>query len=388
MRKLLLTALAAGTIASFFACSSNNGTGGTTGTGGTGNTTGSTGGGTATSCPGDLAEAPGASFCEGSPAAINCAIVTPGDRTQVCGVALPTPPTTLSRSSMVAEYAGSGPPDLSCYQPAGYPTLGTSQMVTVSGVAKIFAHGCASTGLTVEIWTVKRTGGADDGTLETMVGSSITTPMDCTSSTTGVQVTNTNCTPVYECKYSYPNVPSETELVIKTYGTGWAPLYDYNNYIPTAAVTNGAWSHDVYALASDDYGAIAASAIGQPISPGNGAIAGEVHDCGNVRLIGATVDVNVHREEQVFYFTTDVDNPLPDSSESATTALSLYAALDIVPGPVAVGAIGLVNGQVTTVGFYKVRVFADSVTTLTFQGLRPYQITSSGSADGGSGDGG
>jgi hypothetical protein len=208
-----------------------------------------------------------------------------------------------------------------------------------------------------------------------------------------MQVTNANCTPVYECYYSYPSVPSETELVIKTSGTGWTDLYDYNNYIPTAAVMTGdggvpTWNHDVYALASDDYGTIAQAAIGSPITSGNGAVAGEVHDCGNVRLINATVDVNVARTEQVFYFTTDPDNPLPEASETATSALGLYAALNIAPGPVAIGALGLVNGQVTTVGFYKARVFANAVTTMTFQGLRPYQITSAASPDGGSGDGG
>jgi hypothetical protein len=381
MRTLVFPALVASTLA----CSSGSGGGG-----GGGITT-STGGSTAGSCPSNLAQASGSSFCAGSPAPINCAIVPQGpqgDHTQVCGVALPTPGGALTRSANVAEYAGSGPPDLSCYQPSGYPTLGTSQMVTVSGVAKIFAHGCASTNLAIEIWTVKRTGGADDGSLDTMVGSSFTTPSDCTSATTGMQVTNANCTPVFECLYTYPNVPTETELVIKTSGTGWAELYDYNTYIPNAAVTGGTWTHNVYALAADDYGTIAQAAIGAPITSGHGAIAGEVHDCQNIRLINATVDVNVARKEQIFYFTTDVDNPLPEASETATSALGLYAALDIVPGPVAIGALGLVNGQVTTVGFYKVRVFPNAVTTMTFQGLRPYQITSAASPDGGSGDGG
>ena len=262
-------------------------------------------------------------------------------------------------------------------------------MVTISGVAEIFAHGCASTGLSIEVWTVNRSGGADDGKLDTMVGSSVTTPSDCTSAATGMQVTTANCTPVYECIYTYPNVPSETELVIKTSGTGWTPLYDYNNYIPTAAIKSGAWTHDVQALASDDYGAIAASALGAPITAGKGAVAGEVHDCGDVRLKGATVDINVARQEQIFYFTTDESDPLPDSSATATTALGLYAALDVAPGPLSVGAVGLVGGKVTTVGYYKVRAYADSVTTLTFSGVRPYQITSlPASPDGGSGDGG
>jgi hypothetical protein len=369
MRILLVPAFAAGLVFSLIACSSNNNGGGA------GTTTGTGGHTTAGTCPGDLAAAPGSAFCTGEAATVDCALVSSADHNQVCGVALPTPTVALSRSSNVMEFAGSGPPDLSCYQPANYPKLGTSAMVTVSGVAEIFANGCASTGLNIEIWTVKRTNDSNDGELDTQLGSTVVTPMDCTSASTGVQVMTPNCSPRYECKYTYPNVPSETELVIKTYGSGWAPLYDYNNYISTSAVMNGVWTHNVRALAADDYDAIAASAIGSPITAGNGAIAGEVHDCGDVRLIGATVDVNVARQEQIFYFTDDEADPLPDSSASSTTDLGLYAALDVAPGPLSVGAIGLVDGKVTTVGYYKVRAYADSVTSITFSGVRPYQIS-------------
>ncbi len=247
-------------------------------------------------------------------------------------------------------------------------------MVQISGVAKIFAHGCASTGVDIEVHTVLRTPGAQDGALGPLVGTAVTTPADCTSAATGVTVMNdANCGTLYECKYTYDNVPSETELVILTKGTGWAPLYDYNNYIATAAVMNGVWNHDVRALASDDYGAIAAAALGGPITAGNGAIAGETHDCGDIRISGATVDVNVAKK-QLTYFTDDESNPLPNSSATATGLLGLYAALDVAPGPASVGAIGLVNGKLTTVGYYRVQVFANAVTTITFSGLRPYQI--------------
>jgi hypothetical protein len=365
MRALALSALSLGSILLFAtACSSG---GGGTGTNGAGAGT-STGGGT---CPGNLAQAAGDAFCQSAPSTIDCSLVTAADHTQVCGVAVPSPTIALARSSTVMEFAGSGPPDLSCYQPANYPKAGTSQMVTMSGVARIFSHGCQSNQLTIEVHTVVRTGGADDGDVGPVVGTAVMTAADCTA--TGVQSMDSDCGTRYECTYTYPDVPSETELVILTSGAMWAPLYEYNDYIPTAQVMNGAWSHDVRALASDDYSAIPEVAIGATIPSGQGALAGEVHDCGNVRLTNATVDTNVAREA-LTYFDSDEESPLPLSSQTATSDLGLYAAFDLKPGPIGVAALGLVGGQITTVGYYKAFIHPNAVTAVTFQGLRPFQI--------------
>jgi hypothetical protein len=315
--------------------------------------------------------APGSAFCGSDVSAIDCSLVSAADHTQVCGVPLPSPTTALARSSSVKEFAGSGPPDLSCFQMANWPKAGTSMPVTISGAARIFANGCTSTNLTIEVYTVKRTGDAHDGELDQLVGKSVTTPADCT--TTSTMDMTSSCMLRYNCNYTYPMVPSETELAIKTYGTVWAPLYDYNIYISNADVKGGTWAHDVRALAADDYTVIAQTALGAPITPGHGAVAGEVHDCGDVRLIGATVDVDVGRK-LLTYFTTDEANPLPDTSATSTSTLGLYAAMDIAPGPVGVGALGLVGGSITTVGYYKVRAYADSVTSITFHGLTPVQV--------------
>jgi hypothetical protein len=361
------------------ACGSTNttptGTGLGSGAGPTTTTSVGAGASTGSTCPGDLAEAPNSAFCAKDGVPVDCTVVPTSDKTQVCGVALPSPTTTLTRSANVMEFAGSGPPELSCFLPANYPTAGTPQMVTVSGLAKIFAHGCASTGLDIEIHKVTRTSDSHNGEMGALVGKAITTPMDCSTPATGMSVPDPsmNCSEIYECVFTYPDVPTETELVILTKGNEWAPLYEYNDYIPNSQVKAGVWTHNVRALATDDYSAIAQAALGQPITPGNGAVAGEAHDCGDVRLIGATVDVNVERK-LLTYFTTNEANPLPDTSATATTALGLYAALDVSPGPVSVGALGLVDGKITTVGWYQVQVYPDSVTAVTFQGPRPFQI--------------
>jgi hypothetical protein len=320
-------------------------------------------------------------FCDTGEAPLTSCSTTihPGTKVEVCGAAVAEPPAELKRTDDTKEFAGTGAPEVGCFDPTdpSYPkAAGAPQMVTVEGLAKIFSHGDASTNLDVEFWTVKRTGGADDGMPDKLIGMKITTPSDCSTADTGVETkvgTEPNVTIRHECKYSYADVPTNTELLIVTRGDGWAPLYDFNIYIPDAEVQNGTWTHNVRALAADDYTVIPQAAIGHGITPGNGAIAGEVHDCGDVRVQNATVDTDAKRKILV-YFTPDEDSPLPDQSANATTRLGLYSALDVPQGPVNVSAVGLVGGKEVTLGHFKAQIFPDSVTAVTFRGLRPFQL--------------
>lgn len=364
MRNVLLVACAGGLLLVAAACGGGGGEGGT---GGTGNSaTGGSAGTSMLSCPDNLALAPGSDYCMDQKVETDCTFVGPNYHNRVCGVPVLDPTSELARSSDVDEYAGSGPPDLGCLDPANYPKLGTSQTVTVEGVVKIFSHGCESKDVKIEIYEVVD---ADIGT--TPVGTPVTTPSDCTAS--GVMSDNAECGTRYECKFSYAGVPTEKELLVLTKGAFWASLYAYNLFVPNAEVQNGKWTHDVRALATDDYTVIPQAAIGGPITLGNGAIAGEVHDCGDVRLEGATVDVSVSRK-LVTYFTSNEEKPLPDIAAVSTSVLGLYAALDVPPGKASVAALGMVNGKVTTIGYHHVKVFPDAVTSITFRGARAFQI--------------
>ncbi len=366
MRHVLSPVLGAGLLCFMVACGSSSTTGAAGGgANGGGSSTGSGG------CPSNLAEAPNSDFCEAAKAPTDCSQVTAAFDTQVCGVPVVDPTDELARSTNVKEYAGSGPPNLACFTKAGYPTAGTSATVKVQGTVQIFSHGCESKNVTVEIHKVNRSGAAGDPDLGDLVGTAFVTPDDCKG---GVTSATDECDPRLECTYEYDGVPSETELVILTKGSAWAPLYDFNIYIPTAEVKDGVYTHNVKALAADDYTVIAQAAIGGPISAGNGAIAGEVHDCDDVRLTNATVNTEAHKQ-LLTYFTSDEVHPLPETGASSTSILGLYAAIDVPPGPASVAALGLVNGKVTTVGYYRVRVFPDSVTSITFKGLRPFQIS-------------
>jgi hypothetical protein len=365
MRMVSLAAVTGGlALMATAACGGGGNNGGSTNTG-----TKTGGGGTAAwSCPDSLAEAPNSEFCAGSPATPDCTLITPSYHDQVCGVAILAPTAELARSPSVKEYAGNGPPQLDCLDPAHYPTKGTPQTVTMKGLVKMFSNGCETKNVEVTVFEV-----VDGEKSSSPMGTPVVTPSDCKVDGVASDDPNT-CGTRYECHYTYPGVKTETELVVLTKGTDWAPLYTYNVYIPNDEVQSGAWNHDVRALANDDYTSIPQT-VGTTIAPGNGALAGEVHDCGDVRLQNATVDIDVSKY-QLYYFTDNETHPLPTLASTMTSVLGLYAALDVPAGKARVAALGLVNGKVTTLGFHLVEVFPDSVTSVTIRGVRPYQVPS------------
>ncbi|HVY49275.1 MAG TPA: hypothetical protein VHB21_25465 [Minicystis sp.] len=368
VRPALLAAVAFGAACAWapLGCSSGGSTSAAASTGGQG-------GG-----PCGLADADNAEWCAADAASLDCSTVTAATN-DVCGVPIVAPSASgrepLARSTSTVEFAGDGPPEVSCFEQGHYPSKpGTSQMVKVKGLAKIFSSGCNSHDLRIEFYTVKR-GGSDDGLIGSLVGSAVVTdPESVCQSSTGTAVSNKDCGTRYECPFEYDGVPTETELAIKTSGSpNWAPLYDYNIFIPNDEVQGGTWQHDVRALAADDYQVIPHAAYGGSITPGNGVIAGEVHDCGDVRLSGALVNVDQHNRG-LYYFTSNEQAPLPDVNATQTSILGLYAAFDIQEGPVTVAAMGFVDNKPVTLGFYKAHIYPDSVTAVTFRGLEPFQV--------------
>lgn len=205
-----------------------------------------------------------------------------------CGVLVPKPIKDLQRTTDTKKYAGTGSPDLSCFDPAHYPAkppAGASKTATMKGLVQAFANGCDMAGVKIEIYKVKRTGDpATDGQLGDLVGKPVTT----TSQSTVTLTDTPNCnSPRKDRAYSYANVPMYTELVVKTSDASsgqWKPLITYNIYISDTdpAYKNGVYTYNLDALATTDFQTIPTVAIGRTITPGNGAIGGEVHDCGDV----------------------------------------------------------------------------------------------------------
>lgn len=308
-------------------------------------------------------------FCADDPGSPDCDLVGAA-KYEVCGVPLKEPPADLERSNNVVEFSGEGPPDVSCFETANYPTAGASEPVTVRGFARIFSSGCNSHDLQITFYELQA-----DGQLGSPVGEGVVTVADCED--VGEASEADNCDTRWECEYVYEGVPSETPLAIKTEngpgGDIWAPLLQYNVYIRNNEIVDGEWDHDVRALAEPDYSVIPQTAIGSPITPGHGAVAGEVHDCGDVRLKNAIADID-QAHVITTYFTSDEDNPLPDQAADSTSALGLYAALDVPEGPVTVAAGGFINGEFVSLGQHHVWVYPDTVTTVTFKGLQAYQL--------------
>jgi len=190
-------------------------------------------------------------------------------------------------------------------------------------------------------------------------------------------------------------------------GSGlWADLYDYNIYIsdPTTFgtsdpsckagadggmgpmggnATTAPPCYNASAVASTDINAVAATALGASTNPADGVLAGEVHDCGDDRLSGATVGTSAAPGSYTFsYFTSDESNPLPDDTATSTSDLSLFGGINIPVGkPLRVTAVGTCpSGQSTCkagspvmLGTYVVQLYPGAVTALSIRGRRPWQ---------------
>ncbi len=290
--------------------------------------------------------------------------------------------------------ANDGAPNLSCFDPAGYFTADPPEMVTVYGVVDVFGNGGDADNITVEIY---REG--TDGNLGELLGSATASIADpCTE--TENEVENDMITGTRKLGFYFiPNIPSDTPLIIKQTGAldFWKTIYSYNQMAinteleraapaadACATMSNSAfdgvprWRYRARIISTSDWTSIPLTAgLVSGIRAGSGVVAGEIHDCTDTRLEFAQVATNP-APEVLAYFNDNPDNPLPVASRfEGTSLLGLYAALDIPEGPVDVSAIGRVDGELVSLGWYRVRVFAGAITSITLRGLRAQQTGAS-----------
>ena len=275
---------------------------------------------------------------------------------------------------------GSPTPDLGCL--ANPVALGTPKTVTVTGHVKLFSSGNDSVGVKIEIFKE-----GPDGALGEPVGT-LQVTKDSDAPLTPLPTWSSKC-PVDGCRlrsFTYPGVPTETPLIVKTSdnnGTGntWSELYDYNIYIPNSAVdATGTATYDPSAVAATDVNTVASAAGGFTIKPDKGVLAGEVHDCGDVRLSGAMVNTDLPHEGDMFYFNDVESNPLPDKTRApaglGTSKLGLFGALNIPTDSkngMRISAVVKSGGKDVLLGTYTVRLFPGAITALSFRGRRPWQ---------------
>lgn len=332
-------------------------------------------GGTTDSCGGDIAND---EFCASCTVSANASPATCKAPRVVnaCCAFLQAPSQELARGTGLHRFTSDSPTlDLGCL--AAPPAAGASKPITLKGFVRLFSSGNDSKGVKIEIFEEGK-----DGALGEPVGNAVVTtesdaemmpkpdwPSKCPDGGCSFRA------------YSYAGVPTETPLVIKTSdatgGQQWAALYDYNVYIANSAVSaTDEGSYEVSAVAATDLNTVASAAGGFTIRQDRGLLAGEVHDCADVRVSGATVDTDVAHEGDMFYFGENEADPLPDKSRGTlgTSKIGLFGALNVTAGvPVRLSAVGKVNGTTTLLGTHVVQTFPGSVTALSFRGRRPYQ---------------
>jgi hypothetical protein len=259
---------------------------------------------------------------------------------------------------------------------------GVSKMVTLKGFVKLFSSGGDSAGVKIEAFKE-----GIDGALGAPVSSPFVTLNNDTMDPPQLPLPDwapNKCG--NGCKlrsYTLTNVPTETPLILKTSdaaATGqWADLYDYNIYLSNDALEAGDIGHyDASTVAATDINTVALAAGGLTIKPDRGVIAGEVHDCGDVRLSGAMVDSDLAHEGPAFYFGENEADPLPDQSRApqglGTSKLGLFSALNFATGvPIRLSAVGKFKGDTVLLGSHTVQAFPGAVTALSFRGRAPWQ---------------
>ncbi len=288
------------------------------------------------------------------------------------------------------DYCVDGPsgtaPDISCMMTPR--TRGTPQAVMVYGVVDVFGNGPDANAINLTFYEE-----GPDGALGAMVAGAVaSTASPCAEEE--IEVDSAGA-PTGESRtlgfFSVMLPATETPLILQTSGEPglWSSLYTYNFVVLNDDVVTGAppsgacadtptgarFEYRARVLARADYQSIPITAgLAGGVRAGNGAIAGEIHDCADVRLEYATVGVTGMPIAKV-YFNDIADNPLPSVARTqGTSLLGLYAGLDIAPGPVDVAAIGYVDGRQVSLGWYRARIFPDAVTAVTLRGIRAHQI--------------
>lgn len=284
------------------------------------------------------------------------------------------PSQALTRGTGLNRYSTNDPTiDLACLDaPAAQ---GVSQTITLRGHVRLFSSGGDSKGAKIEIYKQN-----DDGSLGELVGTAATSSdsdADVKTETFLKKCPDGGCT---LRAYEYPGVPTETRLIVKTSdaagGGQWAELYDYDIYFSTADVKDGSIEYEPSVVAATDINTVASAAGGFTVKQDKGLLAGEVHDCADIRLSGATVDIDAAHEADMFYFGENESDPLPDKSRGAlgTSKLGLFGTLNVTTNvPIRISAIGKQGDQTILLGTTVVRTFPGAVTALRLRGRRPWQ---------------
>lgn len=198
----------------------------------------------------------------------------------------------------------------------------------------------------------------------------------------------------WESRYAITGVPTNKPLVVRVTGPSgmsdstWATTVAFNVFLSTSDractslsdtdcldksdAANPRYQLNVSALSASDYVNIPTiSGLAGGISSGKGAVAGEVHDCDNVRVANVEV-ATTPGADRFTYFNGNPIMTLPDSSRAAvgTDRLGLFAALNVTPGPVHIEAAGskTLTDPLISFGTFDAFIYPNTVTIVNVNG--------------------
>jgi hypothetical protein len=360
----------------------------------------------------------------------NCTMLPGG---QGCFFA-PTATAARTQCGNVTEYCdttGVVAPNLTCLGQSG-PTPGTAPAtVTLTGFVHVFSSGPDSSNVRIQVFDASTITATDPAT-QTAVGTVVKTTLDpltqracdadgakgcslplangcqlpvCNDGLMGRADDHKYCRDNgaggecsdrlrWEARYSIPSIPTNTRLVIRVTGMNgmsdatWATTVAFNVFLSTndracksltdtdcldkSDAANPKYQLNVSALSSADYVNIpTVSGLAGGISQGEGAIAGEVHDCDNIRVANIEV-VTTPPADRFTYFNGNPITTLPDASRASvgTDQLGLFAALNVKPGAVHVesGGATAASGPLVSFGTFDAFVYANAVSIVNING--------------------
>lgn len=305
---------------------------------------------------------------------------------------------------LLGEYCSStaGNPDISCFMPGGFPTQEPEGSATLHGPVDVYATGVDSDDILVQVYR----GDTADGNLGALVGEYVS-DTTCPDHEADYPTHTETADEVADCPgpcqekmspdnhdcrnlgyYVIEGVPTNVPLIIKTSdasGTSWKDMLSFNIWLFDDDIgADGGIAGHVYhkarVLSVDDWRNIpVAAGDTSGIAAGHAAVAGELHDCNDVRIsfaMAATFpDANT-----LTYFNGVEEHLYPDLSRSVygTNIDGLYASIEMEASPagepVYVSAIAQVGDEVVSLGWQKAFVFPETLTSVTLRGTRPDQV--------------
>jgi hypothetical protein len=335
----------------------------------------------------------------------------------------------------VTEYCDKGgvaTPNLDCLGKTGPAPGDAPAMVTLTGFVHVFSSGPDSNGVKIQLFdasTITATDPASQTALATLTSAlDPATQRACDADASkgcSIPLANGCALPVcndglggrtddhkycrdngsggecsdrlrWESRYSIPGVPTNKQLVIRVTGpTGksdatWATTVAFNVFLSTndractslsdtdcldkSDAANPKYQLNVSALSAADYVNIPViSGLAGGINTGEGAIAGEVHDCDNLRVANVEV-ASTPGADRFTYFNGNPIMTLPDSSRAAvgTDRLGLFAGLNVKPGPVHIEAAGVqtLGDPIRSFGSFDAFVYPNAVSIVNVNGGR------------------